>query len=194
MASEKNVKNEEKVESVDNVNVDKVTGEVVGKKVSSIVGVDPYADKRNDSESNDAEFEGDTVIYHTGYNISRHSSRKDPKTGIEYYNYAFGYNIVDGDDMIPQTVFFEPSDTGREAYNTLDKIFKGGNFAELEIVKTTRRRMQGSFTRTTYVYSARVSKVLANGAEITSELNVSRGNENKFNNLINIFKADGVVR
>lgn len=193
MANEKNVKNEEMIEKVDEFQVDKSTGEVKNEVKRSMVDRDAYSERRNTDEGSDTDFDGDITIYHTGYNMSRHSNKTDPKTGVKYYNYAFGYSIIDGHDKIPQTVYVEPSDTGREAYDVLDKIFKGGDFAELEIVKTIRRRTQNGFTRVTNDYKARVSKKLASGAEISCDFNIVRGNNNKFDNLINILKADGVI-
>lgn len=199
MANEKNDKkmkneeNENMIENAADLNVDTETGEI--KKAGSNImrGFDAFADQRDNTDDDSKVIDGDVIVYNTGYDISRKFQRHDDENNIDYYQYAFGYFINDGDDEIPQTLFLKPSDEGKEAFKVLDKIFNGSMYSKLLIVKTTRRSVQNNRTRSFDTYNARVSRKISNGAEIFADLKVMSGNSNKFSNLINIFKADGVI-
>lgn len=191
MANEKNIKNEEMIESKEELKVNKATGEVVDDSADDF-SVDGFADRRGEERDNINE--GETVVYPTGYDIYRELSKKTPERN--YYNYCFGYNINIGGKKLPQKIFLEPSRKVGDTYDLINAIYGNDDNIkhEMEIVRRTIVTTQNGVSRTTYTYGIRVSAADDSGNVLSCGLVPTRGNTDKFNNLVNILKGKGIVK
>ena len=188
--NEKNAKNEEVIEKVEENKIDKETGELLYNE-SDDFSVDIFAANRGE-ERQEVAHEGETVVYPTGCyifrDLYRHTDERD------YYNYAFGYNIEVNGRKLPQKIFLEPSRKVGDTYDLINAIFGEDIKCELEIVRRSMTTTQNGISRTSYTYSPRVSTKDDHGNVLSCGLVPTRGNTDKFNNLVNIFKGKGIVK
>ena len=183
--NEKNVKNEENV-----LNVDKTTGEVKEAPVGEF-SVDVFADQRGEDRQ-EVSREGEMVVFPTGCDIFRQLSKHTEER--DYYNYAFGYNIEMNGKKLPQKIFLEPARKVGDTYDLINAIFGDDIKRELEIVRRSTITTQNGISRTSYTYGIRVSAIDDSGNVLSCGLVPTRGNTDKFNNLVNIFKGKGIVK
>ncbi|MBE6531392.1 MAG: hypothetical protein E7679_04815 [Ruminococcaceae bacterium] len=180
--------------------IDKVTGEVFNEKKTAdekkqnsmleTLDFDPYADRRNNDDLN-VTTEGESVVYKVPVLVRRFSNAK--KEDRAYYNYAVGYKTVINGKTIAQTIDLEPAAKRADIYDLLDAIFGESESAPLEIVRTAMHRTQNGRTKTTYIYSFRVSATDEDNVEVSCGLEPTRGNADKKQNLIAKMKAVGAV-
>ena len=189
MSNEKNVKQTVKEDIKEDIKVDKATGEIFEN--GDDFSVDVFAGSR-EGDRQDVSHEGETVVFPTGLPIfrelSRHTNERD------YYNYAFGYNITVNNKKLPQKIYLEPSRKVGDTYDLIDAIFGDEVKSEMEIVRRSVISTQNGISRTSYTYSIRVSTSDDFGNVLSCGLVPTRGNTDKFNNLINILKGKGIVK
>lgn len=190
MANEKNVKNEEMIENKNELKVDKATGEVT-EGAQGGFSVDVFADQRGEDRQEVAH-EGELVVFKTGYDIYRQLSKHTEER--DYYNYAFGYNIKMNGKLLPQKIFLEPARKVGDTYDLINAIFGDDIKRELEIVRRSTITTQNGISRTSYTYGIRVSAEDDTGCVLSCGLVPTRGNTDKFNNLVNILKGEGIVK
>ena len=186
---------EKKIENAnvnEDVKVNKVTGEVTAPTDDwSNFEVDPFADRRDAEGQGSVSSEGESVVYVTPVSVQRMLSTE--KDGRKYYNYASGYKVLLGGKEIIQMISLEPIAKRADIYDLLDGIFGDATSVPMEIVRTPITTTVNGVTKTNNRYTIRVSAKDDTGFDITCALNVSRGNTDKFNNLLARFKAKGII-
>ena len=186
---------EKKIENAnvnEEVKVNKVTGEVTAPIDDwASFEVDPFADRRDVEGQSSASSEGESVVFVTPVSIQRMLSTE--KDGRKYYNYASGYKVTFGGKEIVQMISLEPIAKRADIYDLLDGIFGDSTSVPMEIVRTMITSTVNGVTKTNPRYTIRVSAKDDLGFDITCALNVSRGNTDKFNNLLARFKAKGII-
>lgn len=186
---------EKKIENAnanEDVKVNKLTGEVTAPTDDwSNFEVDPFADRRDAEGQGSVYSEGESVVYVTPVSVQRMLSTE--KDGRKYYNYASGYKVLLGGKEIIQMISLEPIAKRADIYDLLDGIFGDATSVPMEIVRTSITTTVNGVTKTNPRYTIRVSAKDDTGFDITCALNVSRGNTDKFNNLLARFKAKGII-
>ena len=190
---------EKKIENAnvnDEVKVNKVTGEVSAPADDwASFEVDPFADRRDSEGQSSASSEGESVVFVTPVSVQRMLSTEitTDKGSRKYYNYSSGYKVTLGGKEIIQMISLEPIAKRADIYDLLDGIFGDATSVPMEIVRTAITSTVNGVSKTNYRYTVRVSSKDDFGFDITCALNVSRGNTDKFNNLLARFKAKGII-
>lgn len=157
-------------------------------KPAAIQQVDPWA-WRKEAEAAAAEVGEDQAesenVFRPGIMVS---SYKSPgRDGAVYTNYAIGFVQKIGDKELVQTIYLDPPQKTRTAYDMLEAIFGAEEQRPLEIVVT-------SMSNGGVLYSYRVSALDNDGAEVSCSLRPKAASDkNMMQNLINILKKRGLL-
>ena len=184
-------KKNENVNVNEDVKVNKVTGEVTSKNDWSDFELDPFADRRDSEGQTSVSSEGESVVFSTPITVKRMLSTE--KDGRKYYNYAVGYKVTLGGKELTQMISLEPIAKRGDIYDLLDGIFGESMSAPMEIVRTSMTSTVNGITKTNYRYAIRVSAKDDTGCDVACALNPSRGNTDKFNNLISRLKVREII-
>lgn len=152
---------------------------------------DVFADRRDDDVQERIPAQGEVSVYTTDYPIFRNIASKSADR--DYYNYALGFYVTINGKKIAQTIYLEPTRKTSDNYDLLDAIFGDSVSHNLEIVKRTTTTYVNNTSKTTVSYGIRVSETDESGVVLACTLNVTRGNTDKFNNLIEILKKRGII-
>lgn len=180
-----------------NENAKTLTEETAVKEVASatsektepaaIQQVDPWAWRKEAeavAEVGEEQTESENV-FRPGIMVSSYKSKG--RDGAVYTNYAIGFVQKIGDKELVQTIYLDPPQKTRTAFDMLEAIFGAKEQRPLEIVVT-------SMSNGGVLYSYRVSALDNDGAEVSCSLRPKAASDkNMMQNLINILKKRGLL-
>lgn len=180
-----------------NENVKTLTEETAVKEVApatsektepaAVQQVDPWAWRKEAeavAEVGEEQTESENV-FRPGIMVSSYKSKG--RDGAVYTNYAIGFVQKIGDKELVQTIYLDPPQKTRTAFDMLEAIFGAKEQRPLEIVVT-------SMSNGGVLYSYRVSALDNDGAEVSCSLRPKAASDkNMMQNLINILKKRGLL-